>query len=184
VGLFSAQLPQAVRSSGYQIMPPPEDEGYIIPATVTLDDGFVPGFHGVSGGPTAVQGNTGDVDGFQAMAASYAGGYDPNFLEIPGQFVSAAQTTAGTGSANLVAPRDSGGIPGTNRLIQSAGPVSGTSDNLWSGKRAATVPKSVSVSGPVGGGQDTGIAAQRAYYSQQANYISQAGMESSLMVVN
>lgn len=180
MGALNTPLGGGLRSSGYQDVPR-APEFYVQPSQVDLGDGNIPGMHGTSGGPATWEGNTGDL--YQDTHASYAGVYVPDFLDVPGPAVVATQLAPATGSENLVAPRDAFGVPGTNRAIHSAGPVTGTSDNAWSGRRAATVPRTVGSSGPVTGGQDVNQAAARAYYSQQASMISQAMAEASLMAV-
>lgn len=179
MGWFSAPLGDGLRSSAYAAPQGYPEEHHPTPAQTDLGDGYVPGFHGVNNGPTAHQGNTGDL--YQDTHPGYAGLYVPDFRDASGAQPVAAERVPAVGSQSLVEARDARGVPGTNRAIHSTGPVTGTSDNLWSGRRAATVPKPVGQSGPVSGGQDANSAAARAYYSQQASYVSQAMAEATLM---
>lgn len=182
MALFSRPLGGDLRSSAYPAPAGYPGEHHPVPAAVDLGDGNVPGMHGVNGGPARWDGDTGNL--YQDTAASYAGVYIPDYRHDVGAQPAATELAPAPGSENLIRARDANGIPGTNRAISVAGPVTGTSDNLWSSRRAATVAKPVtSMRGPVTGGQDTGTAATRAYYSQQASYISQAQAEASLMAV-
>lgn len=173
MGFFSRPLAADLRprESGFQ-------DHFVLPSAVELDSEAYPEFHGVEGGPSAVRSNTGEL--FQDTAPEYAGQYELSYLNQPGTVGSLASLVPAAGSSDLSAPRDSGGVPGTNRAIHSTGPVDGLPEG-WTGSRTALHQAQTQSAGPVTGGPDYGQTLTAAYYSAaQANF-SQAQAEAAMV---
>jgi hypothetical protein len=169
MGWFSRPLAADLRPREYGT-----PDHFILPSHVELDSTAYPEFHGVEDGPSAVRSNSGEL--FQAMAPEYAGQYELGYLNQPGTVPTDASLYQ-----DLAAPRDAGGVPGTNRTIHSIGPVDGTPDTGWSGSRTALHAPQTQSQGPVTGGPDYGQTLTAAYYSAaQANF-SQAQAESAMV---
>lgn len=154
-------------------------EGFDFPATVDLDSVAYPEFHGIGGGPSALRSTTGDV--FQDAAPEFAGVYEPGFLAQPGALPAVATLAPAPGSQDLMMPRDTGGVPGTNRIIHARGPVDGALSDQWTGTRETLHAPALQAHGPVVGGPDYGHTLTAAYYAAaQANY-SQAAAEAAMV---
>jgi len=174
LGWFKRSLPQDLRPREYGT-----PDHFVLPSAVELDSAAYPVLHGVEGGPAALVGNSAEV--FQADAPEYAGQYELGFLNQPGTVASLASMVPAPGSSDLVAPRDAGGVPGTNRIIHSVGPVDGVLSDGWTGSRADLHTPAPALNGPVSGGPDYGQTLTAAYYaSAQANF-SQAQAEAAMV---
>lgn len=175
MGWFSKPLASDLRPREYGR----PTEGFDFPNTVELDSVAYPEFHGVEDGPSAYRSNTGEA--FQHENPEYAGQYELGYLAQPGTMPSTAYLAPAPGSQDLTAPRDSGGVPGTNRVIHSIGPVDGTVSDDWTGSRTGLHAPRVQANGPVAGGPDYGHSLTAAYYSAaQANF-SQAQAEAGMV---
>lgn len=169
MGWFSRPLAADLRPREYGT-----PDHYVLPSAVELDSTGYPEFHGVEGGPAALRANTAEV--FQSDAPEYAGVYELGYLNQAGTMPTDASLYQ-----DLSAPRDAGGVPGTNRIIHSMGPVDGSPDSGWSGSRTALHAPQTQAMGPVTGGPDYGQTLTAAYYSAaQANF-SQAQAESAMV---
>jgi hypothetical protein len=150
-----------------------------LPSEVNLDDVTIPEYMTESGYVAEYRGNAGDL--YQESHSAGEGLYQLNYLNETGLGEVATQLNPAAGSANLIEPRNAHGIPGTNRVIHSTGPVTGTPDNWYSGQRTATQAQPVGLNGPVVGGADTGHGTSNAYYAAQNAMYSQAAAEAGLM---
>jgi len=169
MGWFSRPLAADLRPREYGT-----PDHYVLPSAVELDSTAYPEFHGVEGGPSALRANTAEV--FQDAAPEYAGQYELGYLNQPGTVPTNASLYQ-----DLTVPRDSGGVPGTNRAIHSIGPVGGLPGDGWTGSRAALHAPQTQSGGPVTGGPDYGQTLTAAYYSAaQANF-SQAQAEAAMV---
>lgn len=83
------------------------------------------------------------------------------------------------GSQNLVAPRDAGGIAGTNHLNRSIGPVIGPVSE-WSGNRDLPISVPIGASGPVGR-SDYSAQLAAAYAAANRRVLDQAAIESAMV---
>lgn len=173
-GWFNKPLPASLRPAEYG-----HPEGFDFPNTVDLDSTSYPEFHGVEDGPSAFRANTGEM--FQDAAPEYAGRYEPGFLNQPGAVPAQAFLAPAPGSQDLSAPRDSGGVAGTNRLLLSAGPVDGAAADAWTASRADLHTAVVGTAGPVAGGPDYGHQLNAAYYAQAQAQFSQAQAEAGMV---
>jgi hypothetical protein len=167
MGWFTRPLPASLRPAEYG-----HPEGFDFPNTVDLDSVAYPEFHGVADSPEAHRGVTGEL--FQDTAPEYAGQYELGFIDQPGTVPSQTYLAPAPGSQDLVAPRDTGGVPGTNRVIHSVGPVDGAGTDggaTWSSVRTDLHTPVAQQGGPVTGGPDYGHSLNAAYYAQaQAQY--------------
>lgn len=174
MGWFTRSLPTDLRPREYGT-----PDHFVLPSAVELDSTAYPEFHGVEGSPAALVGNSAEV--FQADAPEYAGRYELGFLNQPGTISTLSSVVPAAGSSDLLVARDSGGVPGTNRIIHSVGPVDGNLSDGWTGSRADLHTPLVSTNGPVTGGPDYGQTLTAAYYSAaQANF-SQAQAEAAMV---
>lgn len=104
------------------------------------------------------------------------GAYQLQFMDAPAITPSMTQLNPAPGSVNLEQPMDTPFFaPGTNRIIHSKGPVTGTYVERYDGDRAEIGSIPAGQGGPVTGGPDyaqqlalTFQAAQNIAYSQQA----------------
>lgn len=152
---------------------------FVLPSAVELGSTAYPVFHGVEGGISPVVSNTGEV--FQADNPEYAGKYELGYLNQPGLVSELASLNPAPGSADLAVPRFAGGVPGTNRIIHSVGPVDGVLSDQFSGSNTKLHAPNMQANGPVTGGPDYGQSLTAAYYSAaQANF-SQAQAEASMV---
>lgn len=154
-------------------------EGFDFPNAVALDSVAYPDFTGPDGGPEAHRAVTGET--FQATNPEYAGAYALGYLDAPGAPVSAAFLAPAPGSVDLSAARDAGAVPGTNRLIHSEGPVTGSPFVGWTGTRTDLHKPIAQVDGPVTGGPDYGRTLTAAYYGQAQAAYSQAAAEAAMV---
>lgn len=174
MGWFKRSLPQDLRPREYGTA-----DHFVLPSAVELDSTSYPVFHGIEGGPASLAGNVMDLA--QDTAPEYAGTYELGYLNQPGQVTSLASLVPAAGSSDLTAPRDAGGVAGTNRIIHSVGPVDGVVSDGWTGSRADLHAPQVQANGPVAGGPDYGHSLTAAYYSAaQANF-SQAQAEAAMV---
>lgn len=179
MGFWNKPLSSDLTSSGFATPEGYPQETFDLPSAVNLDDTTIPDYLTGNGEVSAYRSNTGDL--FQETHTFSEGQYQLDYLNIPGEFVTAQNIVPAAGSSDLAQPRDTGGIPGTNRAIHSEGPVTGTPDNNWTGTRTRTVAQAVGMTGPVIGGADTGHGVSNAYYAQQNAMYSQAAAEAALM---
>jgi hypothetical protein len=173
--LFATALPSTARSSEYGY---PRDH-FDLPTATDLDEVSYPEFHGVEDGPSEYRSNTAEV--FQAGNPEYAGVYELGFNNDPGIAPTYSELAPSVGSSSLSASRNSGEVVGTNRLIQSTGPVSGTDGDRWTGERAALYKPNPNYGGPVSGGPDVAAGIHAAYFQSQAQYFSQQASDAAMV---
>ena len=169
--LFNTPLPSWARSSEYGY----PGETFDLPATVETDPEPQPEFTGIGGGVSEFRSTTGQL--FQEDNPAYAGTYTPGFQDSPGTVQAPTPIAPAPGSTDLAAPRESGRVPGTNRLINSQGPVlgDGAEHGRWTGSRVEANKPNMQYSGPVSGGPDYANSLGAAYFTaQQAAYSEQA----------
>jgi len=180
MGIFSKPLNNSLMSSGFATPAGFPNETFDFPSTVEMDnEASIPDPLTNSGHFSEYRSNTGDL--FQDTHTAAEGVYQLDYLEESGAREVATQLAPAPGSENLTAPRNAGGIAGTNRIIHSKGPVTGSPDNFWTGDRTATMAQNPGMNGPVIGGADTGHGVSQAFYSQQNAMYSQAMAEAGLM---
>ena len=116
---------------------------------------------GLGGGVGAYRGN--ESEQFQNDLPNYVGHYQLGFMNEPGLETVYVGVAPAIGSTDLAFPRDTGSVPGTDRIIHSVGPVSGRNSN-WTGLRNVNHTPAPGVTGPVVGGADyaTQLAASQA----------------------
>jgi hypothetical protein len=173
---FKTPLPASLTPAEYG-----HPEGYDFPNSVELGSVSYPEFHGVEDGPTAYRANTGETFQDAPEAPEYAGKYELAYLNQPGQTPSQTYLAPAPGSQDLAAPRDSGGVAGTNRVIHPTGPVDGAGADSWSASRADLHTPVVGTGGPVTGGPDYGHQLNAAYYAQAQAQFSQAAAEAAMV---
>lgn len=176
MGWFSRPLPASLQPAEYG-----HPEGYDFPNQVDLDSTSYPEFHGVEDGPSAHRANTAETFQNAPEVPEYAGKYELGYLDQPGAAPSTAYLAPAPGSQDLAAPRDSGGVAGTNRQILSVGPVDGHISDGWTNSRADLHTPQVGTAGPVVGGPDHGHMVNAAYYAQAQAQFSQAAAEAAMV---
>ena len=124
----------------------PEDS-FDTPRLVEMNTPSYPEFTGVSNGPSAYRSFQDSVS--QDWIPSQVGQYKLGFMNAPGI------QPLGTNNLyqDLIRPRESNSVVGTDRIIQSIGPVSGRNSNM-SGIQADLNTPNPNYSGPVTGGGD------------------------------
>lgn len=158
------------------------NETFDLPSQVDLDDPIYPEFTGISAGPSEWRSNTGEL--FQEDAPEYAGKYEVGFENEVGSSFKNESLNPAPGSVDLIAPMDTGSIPGTNRLIKSDGPVDGAGADqgiTWTGEQGDLYKPNPNYSGPVAGGPDYANSLARAYYADQNDGFSQIDATSSMV---
>lgn len=169
--LFNTPLANWARSSEYGF----PGETFDLPATYEEDAEPQPEFTGIGGGVSEFRSTTGQL--FQDDNPAYAGTYTPGFQDSPGTVFATTPLAPAPGSTDLAAPRESGGMPGTNRLINSLGPVAGdgAEHGRWTGNREDANKPNMQYAGPVTGGPDYANSLGAAYFAaQQQAYSDQA----------
>lgn len=140
------------------------------PSELMLESTADPILSGLGGGTAAYRGNKSEQ--FQDDDPAYAGNYELKF-NYPNSVLPTAQPMAVPGSVDLEAPRNIGGIIGTQKLIASNGPVTGAQTNAnWSNSRDLGHIPNPNYDGPVGGGPDQGQKIAAAYYASQWDQFS------------
>jgi hypothetical protein len=179
MAFWNQPLSNGLMSSGFATPEGFPGETFDGPSGADLDDNNIPDFLTDTASHSEFYSNTGDLfQGTHTMAEGY---YQLGYLEAPGVLETAQNIVPAAGSSDLTMPRNTGGIPGTNRTILSDGPVTGTPDNQWTNHRTSTRAEHVGLNGPVIGGADTGHGVANAYYAQQNAMYSQANAEAALM---
>jgi hypothetical protein len=173
--LFATALPSSARSSEYGY---PQDT-WDGPTASDIDEVSYPENVGIADGVSEYRSNTGEV--FQQGNPEYAGTYELGFMNAPGTQPGYSELQPQAGSSSLSAPRNAGEITGTNRLIQSTGPVSGTDGDQWSGVRAELNKPNPNYGGPVTGGPDYAASLASSYFAQQANYFSEQASAAAMV---
>lgn len=173
--LFATALPSTARSSEYGY---PGDR-FDLPTASDDDMVSYPENHGIADGVSEYRSNTGEL--FQGANPEYAGQYELQYMEASGAMPSYSELQPAAGSASLSAPRNSGEVTGTNRLIKSMGPVSGTDGDNWTGERAALNKPNPNYGGPVSGGPDYASSLANSYFAQQANYFSEQASAAAMV---
>jgi|SRR6185312_7480260 len=177
---FKTSLPPDVRSGqpaeyGYP------SEHYLYPTeTVVTDDANYPDeLNTDTNSPESWRSTVGDK--WPSAHPAYDRPYRREFQNSPGASPSDVPSVApAPGSTDLAFPREQGGIPGTNRLIGGAGPVTGE-DSEWTGKRADLHTPAIGNAGPVTGGPDYSNQLALAYFQQQAALFSQQYADSAMI---
>ncbi len=127
---------------------------------------------------------------YRSNAAGYAlmptaPGYSPEytlaFVDYTGAEPTYNTLNPAPGSADLIEPRDTGGSTGTNDLLQSAGPVTGSDTANWNYDRAVLNRGNPDINGPVVGGPDYGQQLSAAYWSPEQLIFSAKAAEISLL---
>lgn len=173
--LFATALPSTARSSEYGH---PGDR-FDLPTATDIDEVAYPETHGIADGVSEYRSNTGEL--FQQGNPEYAGEYELGFMNASGSMPGYSELQPAAGSSSLTAPRNTGENTGTNNLIHSKGPVSGTDGDQWSGVRAALNRPNPNYGGPVTGGPDYAASVANAYFAQQANYFSEQASAAALV---
>jgi hypothetical protein len=175
---FAVPLPSAARSGEYGY----PGETFAFPSTVVTDDVTYPQETDGERGVQALHSNSGDV--FQDSNPEYAGRYELEYMNTVGLVPAYTEQVPAPGSQSLSAPRNAGEIAGTNRIIQSDGPVRGDGadgGNSWTGQRDAAYKPNMQYNGPVSGGRDYGTNVQLAYFASQAAMLSQQAIDSAMV---
>jgi hypothetical protein len=182
-----AKVAQAVLESpdfGNNLQGFPKDT-YDLPNELMLDSTASPTLDGLGGGTAAYRGNKSEQ--FQQDDPGYAGGYQLQFANPQAYRPTQARQAPAPGSVDLDAPRDSGPdiMIGSQRLINSEGPVTGESSNHnWSNTRHVLPQFSADYDGPVSGGPDSGQKIAAAYYaSQLQEYSAMANAQALLAAI-
>jgi hypothetical protein len=173
--LFSTAAPAEM---GYQ----DETFGFPAPDDELTDEVVYPELTGVGGGVSAYRSNTGEV--FQGSAPEYAGRYQLDYMNAPGVLFDNSSYAPAPGSQDLIAPRYDGGVSGTNRLINSDGPVTGEGSDggqSWTGERAELNRPNPNYGGPVVGGPDYSNSLGAAYYADTLAGYSEIAATSAMV---
>ena len=131
---------------------------------------------------SAYRSNTGEL--FQDGAPQYAGKYELAFMDAPGVLFDNSSYSPAPGSEDLIAPRFADGVGGTNRIIKSEGPVSGSGSDggtTWSGNRAELNRPNPNYAGPVVGGPDYANSLGAAYYADTLAGYSEIASTSAMV---
>lgn len=157
-----------------------ETEHALLPTQTDLDDPTYAD-EPFNGSPLAQYGNMNDTFQHDDSTPFDSGQYELRFRSDMGLTSELnSHLLPAPGSANLTAPRDSGGVPGMNRVIASVGPVRGESDATYRNARQKVVPNNVGQQGPVTG-SDYSQALHNAYYQQVNAAYNQAAAESAMV---
>lgn len=156
---------------------------YDLPNELMLDSTASPTLDGLGGGTAAYRGNKSEQ--FQQDDPGYAGGYQLAFAHPKSLVPTPFRPAPAPGSSDLDAPRNVGGYVGTQKLIDSEGPVTGEASNHdWSNTRHVLPQFSAGYEGPVTGGPDTGQKIAAAYYaSQLQEYSAMANAQALLAAI-
>lgn len=173
--LFAVALPSTARSSEYGY---PGDR-FDLPTASDEDEVSYPETHGIADGVSEYRSNTGEL--FQPANPEYAGEYELKYRNDAGVMPFYSELQPSAGSSSLSAPRNSGENTGTNRVIHSTGPVSGTDGDRWTGDRAELNKPNPNYGGPVSGGPDYSASLANSYFAQQANYFSEQASAAAMV---
>lgn len=138
-----------------------------------------PDFTGLGDAPAAYRGVASDV--IKDPNPAYVGQDQLGYLNNPGIKAAYEDVYPSPGSVDLVAPRQAYGVPGTDRIIHSIGPVSGD-NNTFDGNRAALNTPNPGYAGPVTGGPDYATIAATNYFASQAQMYSEQAQAAALLV--
>lgn len=129
-----------------------------------------PDFTGLSGGVS-----------YRSNSADLFDGTGLGYLNNPGPESIPTFQAPAPGSVDLSAARYDNGIPGTDRIIHSDGPVSGDGTEFNDGRAVLNTPNP-GYAGPVTGGPDYAQTAAANYFASQAQqYSAQASAEALLV---
>ena len=181
MGLFTRPLPANVLSSGFAGEYGDPTVTFDHPSSVAIDEVAYPVGPGTDGTAYASDGNVTDVTQRAGYQPEYAGLYDLGFRNDSGLIPSYAEANPAPGSPSLIAPRNAGEVAGTNRLIQSTGPVGGEGEANWSGLRDDAYSQEVGIYGPVGGGPDYHSQLQQAYWQAHNQNVDYAAAEAGMV---
>lgn len=120
----------------------PSDTQWVHANTVVTDDAGI--YPGTGTNPTGAA--------FVGVASQWAmlADWQPGLWELPGLAPDPQRNLApAPGSQNLVQARDTGGVPGTQRIARSVGPVVGPTA-VWTGNQSVLPVAPVGSAGPVG----------------------------------
>lgn len=174
---FSRPLGNGFLSSGFASEHGFNAETFDFPATVNSAYGHNTDHPGPNDSPGAAM-EASSTDVFQAEHGipGYVGQYNwgqhystspaPHSSEMP---------------QSLSAPRDAGGVTGTNRLIKNAGPVESGSTEQWTGQRDELYSQAVGINGPISGGEDYSGQLMQAWAHANAAMIDQAAAEAAMV---
>lgn len=155
------------------------NDSFDFPGTLEFEDTNEPVLTGAGGGVATYRGNQSEQ--FQSDNPAYAGEYHLGYENAIGLPAPVAQSTApAPGSTDLVVARTTGGVAGTNRIIQSDGPVTGR-DNPFSGLQGDLFTPNPNYNGPVSGGQDYSQQLANAYFASQATLFSEQASAQALI---
>ena len=172
---FAVALPSTARSSEYGY---PGDT-FDAPTASDIDEVSYPENRGIADGVSEYRSNTGEL--FQQGNPEYAGEYELQFMNAAGTQPGFSELQPAAGSSSLSAPRNAGEITGTNNLIHSTGPVSGSDGDGWTGVRAELNKPNPNYGGPVSGGQDYSASLAASYFAQQAAYYSEQASAAAMV---
>lgn len=180
MGLFKRRhVPSGVSEPGFRH----QNEHALLPTQVDTNDTTYPEEPGISNSPESWRSNVGVrlFQGDQGTPDSF-GTYVLHFQSDMGLVQGTNNYLAPVpGSQDLNVPRDIGGVPGMNRILQSVGPVRGETYDVYQNARARISPQQAGQYGPVVGGGDYAQQLANAYYSQANAVFDQASAESAMV---
>lgn len=144
--------------------------GFDLPSDVDLSSVAYPELYGAGGGVAAYRGPASAVAGDDVLAFQAAPGIDPERRDL----------NTAPGSVDLIEPRDTGGVPGTDTILASIGPVTGDGTEYLDGRARLNTPNP-SYAGAVTGGPDFNQQAAQAYAASQAKLYSDQASASALL---
>jgi hypothetical protein len=157
---------------------PTQTYGYDFPSDWDLNSADYPVLTGLGGGVAAYRSNQSEQ--FQSDNPDYAGEYRLGFENAPGIRPGYNELNPAPGSTSLIAPRNSGETVGTDRIIQSDGPVTGKNSE-FTGLRSALYTPNPNYSGPVTGGPDYAQQLAATYFASLAQLYSAEASASALV---
>lgn len=146
-----------------------DPDSYVKPNAIELGDEYYPDTL-----VPAFRGDVGNID--QTMRPAYAGQDKREIVYQPGPLPEYSFLAPAPGSTDLIAPRDSGSVPGTAYENIMAGPVTGFAlDQYQEGNRQALLSTPPGAHGPVVGGDDySNIVTQATWQQAFAEYSNAA----------
>jgi hypothetical protein len=171
---FSTPLPGTGTANEYGY----PNSAFDMPSDLSLDSVTYPELTGLGGGVSAYRGNQDVLN--QSSNPGYAGEYHLRFADSQGLSTVYTGRNVAAGSADLIVPRDTGGIPGTDRIIQSVGPVTGVGSE-WSGIRETLHAPNPNYAGPVTGGSDYSHSLASSFFAAQAQTFSEMASASAMV---
>lgn len=182
MGLFSRPVPANSLSSGFAGEYGDPTVTFDHPSSIAIDEVAYPVGPGADGvAISAPDSNSGEAFQRAGYQPDYAGLYELGYRNDQGLMPSYAEMSPAPGSPSLVAPRDANGVPGTNRVIHSVGPVEGAQVDSWTGLRDEAYSQELGLYGPVAGGPDYHSQLQQAYWHAHNNNVDYAAAEAGMV---